>query len=274
MSESNTSMQYQTVMKMARWYFDPIFLNAHQLSTKKPALFVGNHTLYGLLDVPLMVQELQDKHDIHLRSLGDRVHFNIPVWRDMLVNGGMVLGTPENCHQLMQVGESILVFPGGAREVMKRKGEKYKLIWKKRSGFARLAIEHGYDIIPFAAMGADDCFDIVLDANDIQQSKISQLALRLLGLNDKIRGGDILPPISTGLLKLPLPKPQKFYFNFGERISTENMALDEKSVWNVREKVAMSIENQLDELESYRESDQKQNWSWLRKRLAKTTVTL
>jgi hypothetical protein len=38
----------------------------------------------------------------------------------------------------------VLVFPGGGREVTKRKGEAHKVIWKERTGFARMAIEHGY----------------------------------------------------------------------------------------------------------------------------------
>ena len=64
----------------------------------------------------------------------------------------MVLGSPEYCAALMEAGQHILVFPGGGREVMRRKGEAYQLIWKQRTGFARLAIEHGYDIIPFGSV--------------------------------------------------------------------------------------------------------------------------
>jgi hypothetical protein len=41
---------------------------------------------------------------------------------------GVVLGTPEGCAELMVCGESIPVFPGGGREVCKRKGEKCELI--------------------------------------------------------------------------------------------------------------------------------------------------
>ena len=37
----------------------------------------------------------------------------------------------------MERGEAILVFPGGGREVMKRKDEDYVLIWKERLGFVR-----------------------------------------------------------------------------------------------------------------------------------------
>lgn len=255
---------------LERWYFDPVFLNSNQLNMSKPALFVGNHTLCGLLDVPLFVEHIREQHGIHLRSLGDRMHFHIPVWKDILTKGGMVLGSPENCHALMEGGQSIIVFPGGAREVMRRKGEKYQLIWKKRTGFARLAIEHGYDIIPFASVGADDCFDIVIDANDIQQNTTAQKFLKTFNLNDKLRGGDILPPIPAGLGYLPIPKPQRFYFSFGERISTLNVADDEQGIWDIREQVAHSIEKQISELKNYRSTDKKQNWSWLRKKLTKS----
>lgn len=254
---------------LERWYFDPVFLNSDQLNMSKPALFVGNHTLYGLLDVPLFVEHIREQHGIHLRSLGDRMHFHIPVWKDILTTGGMVLGSPENCHALMASGQSIIVFPGGAREVMRRKGEKYQLIWKKRTGFARLAIEHGYDIIPFASVGADDCFDIVIDANDIQQNTTAQKFLKTFKLNDKLRGGDLLPPIPAGVGYLPIPKPQRFYFSFGERISTLNVANDEQGIWHIREQVAQSIEQQISELKKYRSTDKKQNWSWLRKKLTK-----
>nr|HMS80226.1 hypothetical protein [Burkholderiaceae bacterium] len=35
----------------------------------------------------------------------------------------------------MRAGESVLVFPGGGREVFKHKGERYHLIWKNRPGY-------------------------------------------------------------------------------------------------------------------------------------------
>ena len=256
-------------LNLERWYFDPVFLNSDQLNMSKPALFVGNHTLYGLLDVPLILDHLRLEHGVQLRSLGDRIHFHIPIWKDILVKGGMVLGSPENCRDLMSSGQSILVFPGGAREVMRRKGEKYQLIWKKRSGFARLAIEHGYDIVPFASLGADDCFDIVIDANDIQNNTTAQKLLNTLKLSDKLRGGDILPPIPKGVGFLPVPKPQRFYFSFGDRISTLNAVNTEQDIWDIREQVARSIEKQIVDLKHYRESDKAHNWSWLRKKLTK-----
>ncbi len=48
-------------------------------------------------------------------------------------------GIEDYVRSVMQQGYSILVFPGGGREVLKRKGEAYQLIWKQRYGFLKLA---------------------------------------------------------------------------------------------------------------------------------------
>jgi hypothetical protein len=105
-------------------------------------LLVGNHTIYGFLDLPLMMAELWKRDRVTVRGLGEHAHYAIPVWRDVLAMCGMVRGTRDNVRALMRDKQNVLVFPGGAREVNKRKGETYQLMWKERLGFARLAIEH------------------------------------------------------------------------------------------------------------------------------------
>ena len=55
-------------MAMARAYFDPYFQGLDALKFDRPALWVGNHTLYGLLDVPLMVEHIYTRHGVMLRG--------------------------------------------------------------------------------------------------------------------------------------------------------------------------------------------------------------
>ena len=258
------------IMTPRRLYFRPEFIGLNKLDLKKPALFVGNHTRYGLLDVPLMLEHLYVEHGLLVRSLGDRSHFSVPVWRDWLVRNGMVLGTPQKCDALMEAGESILVFPGGAREVWRRKDEQYTLIWKKRLGFVRQAIKHGYDIIPFASFGADDCYSVLADANDMLGQPWLTALLDKTGLQEALRGGDMLPPLGLGIGPTLLPRPQRFYFGFGERIPTaplQGQETDEAVLWQVRERVAASIRGQLDSLQVIRDKDRQEGWGWLRRRL-------
>ena len=259
------------IMAARRLYFRPEFIGLNRLDLGRPALFVGNHTRYGLLDVPLLLEHLYVERGLFLRSLGDRSHFSVPLWRDWLVRNGMVLGTPENCDALMQAGESVLVFPGGAREVWRRKDEQYTLIWKKRLGFVRQAIRHGYDIIPFAAFGADECYRVLADANDMLNQPWLQALIERAGLKEALRGGDMLPPLGVGIGPTLLPRPQRLYFSFGARIPTAHLQGQESHedvLWQVREAVAASITSQLGTLRTLRDNDREQGWSWLRRRLA------
>ncbi|RZU46855.1 diacylglycerol acyltransferase [Fluviicoccus keumensis] len=252
---------------MNRW-FAPRFFGLENLDPARPALYVGNHTLYGTLDGPLMLLGLYEKKGIFLRSLGDHIHFKVPGWRRMLVENGVVAGTPENCSALMAAGEHILVYPGGGREVMKNKGEEYRLVWKNRTGFARMALEHGYDIIPFAAVGADDTYRIRYDANDFNASRVGRL-LRRSGITDRyLRGGDAFAPLATGLAGTPLPRPERFYFAFGERISLSPLqarAEETEVQWQVREQVANRIYSLMNELFARRDAEQPQWPLWRRK---------
>jgi len=215
----------------------PLFYNVDRVPTDRPFLLVGNHTLMGVLDVPLMLLGLHELSGVIVRALGDHVHFQVPVWRDLLTRCGAVDGTRENCAALMRAGESILVFPGGAREVFKHKGEQYQLIWKSRTGFAALAIKHGYAIVPFAAVGAEECYDILVDSDELRQSPLGPVLEWLTPRPDEF------PPIVAGLG--PLPRPQRFYFRFEAPIETRRWAGragDQTACLELRAEVARAIE--------------------------------
>jgi 1-acyl-sn-glycerol-3-phosphate acyltransferase len=192
----------------------PVFYGMERVPSEGPLLFVGNHTLFGVLDVPFLYEALDLRKGIVLRGLADHMHYHVPVWRDLLAETGAVDGTRENCARLMAEGESVLVFPGGGREVAKRRGEKYQLLWKERLGFARLAIAHGCTIVPFSAVGVEDAFDIVWDADDLLKTPLGRVFERY-----KLRT-DVLPPIVVGLGPTPLPRPERLYFHLGEPIAT------------------------------------------------------
>jgi 1-acyl-sn-glycerol-3-phosphate acyltransferase len=176
------------------------------------SLLVGNHTIYGLIDVPFMMAEIWKHRRLAIRGLGEHAHYAVPLWRDLLTVGGMVRGTRDNVRALMREGQTILVFPGGAREVNKRRGQEYQLLWRERIGFARLAIEHGCPIVPFAAVGADDMLDVVIDQNTPVYGQFARLYEKLLGIPT--------PPLVRGIGATPIPRPERLYFWFGEPIDS------------------------------------------------------
>lgn len=258
----------QRLLAPQRFWFSPQYYGLEHLDPQRPALYVGNHTLYGVMDAPLMVLGAYEKTGIYFRSLGDHFHFVVPGWGRLLREFGTVEGTPENCSTLMEGRQHIIVYPGGAREVMKNKGEEYRLVWKRRTGFARMAMRHGYDIIPFAAIGADDALKIHYDSKRFQRSLLGRLASRT-GILDKVfRGGDMLGPLVTGIAGTTIPRPEKMYFMFGERISTRPLQAaynNPEAQWQIRHEVEAAIYAQMEALFAIRARDT--DWSWWRKKL-------
>ncbi len=77
-------------------------------------------------------------------------------------NFGAVKASPMAAFRLLRNHEKVLLFPGGAKEVTKPRGSDYKLLWKEEPDFVRLAAKCDALIVPFAAVGADDAFDLIM----------------------------------------------------------------------------------------------------------------
>jgi 1-acyl-sn-glycerol-3-phosphate acyltransferase len=236
----------------------PKFVDIHHVPAERPLLFVGNHTIYGVLDVPFLYLELHRRLSVCLRPLGDRIHFRIPLWRDFLSKHGVVEGSRDACAQLFDEKQCVLVFPGGSREVAKRRGEKYQLKWGERLGFVRMAMAHGCTIVPFAALGADDAYDIVWDADDLMASPLG-LVLSRLGVRE-----DAILPLGRGLGGSVFPRPERLYFKFQKPVSLKGYKGhegDDDLCRQVREDVAQRIESGIEDLQDYRASDPKRRLS-------------
>ena len=200
---------------LSKVYFTPTFIGAEQLDASQPAMYVGNHSMYGVLDSPMLIDYLYNEHQVAVVSIADHSHFYLPLWRSVVNKFGAVDGVPAYVREAMQQGYSILVFPGGGREVLKREGEQYQLIWKQRYGFLKLAQEFGYDIVPFAALGGDEVFDIGFNANKVVQHQYFQKLLQVPQLSRLLRKGEVIPSLPKHLI----PKRLPFYFKFMPRQS-------------------------------------------------------
>ncbi len=195
---------------LPKLYFTPTFLGAENIDASRPAMYVGNHTMYGVLDAPMIIDWLYNEHQVAVVSLADHSHFYLPLWRTVVQKFGAVDGVKEYVREIMRQGYSILVFPGGGREVLKHQGEAYQLIWKERYGFLKLAQEFGYDIVPFAALGGDEVFELGFDARKIVEHRFFQQALKVPKLNQLLRRGEVIPSLPKNLI----PKRIPFYFQF------------------------------------------------------------
>jgi 1-acyl-sn-glycerol-3-phosphate acyltransferase len=211
--EGPNEKSFQRLYAFIQRYFSPTIVGLDKLPDE-PTLFIGNHAMFGLDGMILMPTVYQETGRF-LRAMGDNAWFQTPTGEKMATNG-MVLGHPEVCSALMEAGQDLLVFPGGAAEANKTAEEKYSLIWRERYGFVRMAAQHGYNITPFGMVGPDDWWDHAIEGRDLLHSRPVKL-LQKMGVIGDIRE-DIMPPIPRGLFNTLLPKPERCFLSFGEPI--------------------------------------------------------
>ncbi|MCB1698744.1 MAG: acyltransferase family protein [Halioglobus sp.] len=194
-------------------YFAPTIVGLENIPDE-PTLFIGNHAMFGL-DGMILMPTVYQQTGRFLRAMADNAWFQTSTGEKM-ANSGMVLGHPAVCGALMDAGQDLLVFPGGAAEANKTVAEKYSLVWRERTGFVRMAAQHGYNITPFGMVGPDDWWDHAIEGRELLHSRPVKL-LQKLGLLGEIRE-DLVPPLPRGLFNTLLPKPERCFLAFGEPI--------------------------------------------------------
>ncbi|XP_031384301.1 acyltransferase-like protein At3g26840, chloroplastic isoform X2 [Punica granatum] len=202
------------------------------IPSEGPVLLVGYHMLLGLELVPLIAQFLFERN-IHVRGIAHPMMFAkykegrsgpSPSYYDTFRIMGAVPVSGTNLFKLLSRKAHILLYPGGMREALHRKGEEYKLFWPEQSEFVRMAARFGAKIVPFGAVGEDDIGQVVVDYDDL--TKIPYFRDQIKNLTD---GNVRLRTTATGEVAnqdvhLPgiMPKiPGRFYYFFGKPIETE-----------------------------------------------------
>ena len=144
---------------------------------------------------------------------------------------GAVPVSGKNLYRLLAAGECVLLFPGGVREAFKRKDEKYALFWPSRPEFVRMAARHGAVIVPFAAVGAEDGFEVVADADDVKNLPFGVGDALLARARDVPSARAVDTRVTEDgqveeafVQPLVVPRaPERYYFKFGRPIRTAHL---------------------------------------------------
>lgn len=239
-----TRARYHLVNRL----FRPHLRNSERLSDR-PCLFVGNHSLFAL-DALILATVMLEEQQRFLRAMGDRFLFHYPLAEQALLSRGAVIGHPAVCEMLMEEGQDLLVFPGGAHEAVKPPSQRYQLQWKERFGFLRLAARHGYTVQPFGMVGPDEFYDQLISSAELPDSPVGAL-LKHLGLITPETRRDILPPVPLGALGSLLPKPQRCFVSFAEPLDLSRFTgrtPTQRQLQRLRDDIAGRIEGELREL--------------------------
>ena len=192
----------EVFIPLIRAYFRYEVVGLENVPPRGRAVLVSNH---GILPVDglLLMHAIKEAHGRWVRGLTDRRIFRIPYLRQLFLDLGIVLAHPETGQALLEREDMVYIMPGGAREAFKSSRERYRLMWRRRKGFVRLAIQTGSPIVPAVCMGIDETYHVAFEG---------------YRLSEKIFGKGALLPISFLLGLGPLPLPAKLTHYVGKPI--------------------------------------------------------
>jgi len=200
-----------------RWYFRAETFGIERLPPGR-LLLIANHAGQLPFDAMMLgVATLLEAEPPRIaRGMGEFWIPQLPFVNWLASRAGALVGTPENCTQLLEAGECVMVFPEGVRGMNKAFDQRYRL-QRFGMGFMRLALESRAPIVPVGIVGSGE-----------QQPGLWNL--RRLG---KVLGMPAFPITPTFPLLGPLgllPLPVRYRIHFGEPMLFEGDPADDDAV--------------------------------------------
>ncbi len=140
-------------------YFDVTVEGAERIP-EGGSLLVGNHSHFGVDSLAFFPAVYGATGRIP-RGMALRSLFGVPGLKWLLHRLGAVEGSRSSCIDLLRGDEMVVTYPGGAKDSIKGRDDRYTLKWGAREGFADVAIRAGKPIVPFAAIGPDEVFPVL-----------------------------------------------------------------------------------------------------------------
>lgn len=233
-----------------------------------PVLLVGYHMLMGLELTPLVGEIIRERNILvrgiaHPALFGKRSDEGLqePNFIDSVRLFGAVPVSGKNFFRLLSTRSFALLYPGGAREALHRKGEQYKLFWPERSEFVRMAARFGATIVPFAVVGEDDIAELLLDYDDLIKIPYMRDWIEQLNRDVPNLRSDTPGEISNQNLYIPgvAPKiPGRLYYLFGKPIATagrKNELQDKEKAHSLYLHIKAEVETAMTYLQEKRKED-------------------
>jgi 1-acyl-sn-glycerol-3-phosphate acyltransferase len=217
-----------------------------------PVLLVGNHSGGTLIaDTFVFAQAFYD-HFTPLRRFHQLAHdlvFKVPGARVSLSRYGTVPASPANMARALGLGAALLVYPGGDHETYRPSWESAKVDLAGRTGFVRLALEHGTPIVPVVAIGGQETALFLGQGRQLAELLRLDRMLRL-----KVFPAQVGPPYGLTIMDLPgrIPLPAKITVRALPKIDLEKRLGRDPDVEEAYELVTTTMQRALDGLDEER----------------------
>jgi 1-acyl-sn-glycerol-3-phosphate acyltransferase len=156
-------------LQFARCYFKYECHGMEHVPKRGPALFVGYHGPLPL-DAIFFGFQIYLETGRMIRGVADRKLFELPLFHQFYRTIGCVPGTHDAMLSLLKAGHMVGTFPGGVREAILGSAKRYQPVWNNRTGFARLALSAGVDIIPIFTENVDELYLTPLSSGKLLRS--------------------------------------------------------------------------------------------------------
>ncbi|KYQ48444.1 Transmembrane protein 68 [Trachymyrmex zeteki] len=125
----------------------------------KPVLFIYYHGALPV-DIYYFTSKVFLYNSKLVRLVVDRFLFKIPGWSIFADILKIIPGTVQSCATILKEGHMLAIAPGGVYEALF--GDSYyELMWKKRMGFAKVALDAKVSIVPFFTKNLRESFRAV-----------------------------------------------------------------------------------------------------------------
>jgi 1-acyl-sn-glycerol-3-phosphate acyltransferase len=141
-------------------YHDHEVVGMEHIPAKGPCMIAANHS-FATYDIGILQYKVYKEIGVFPRGFADNAFFRVPAVGRIAAWCGAIPGEHHVGEYLLKERKAhVLVAPGGMREALRPKEEKYKIKWDRRKGFVRLAIRTGCPVILAACPAADDLYKI------------------------------------------------------------------------------------------------------------------
>jgi 1-acyl-sn-glycerol-3-phosphate acyltransferase len=194
---------------LSETYFRSDVSGLERIPKEGPVLLVGNHSGGTMIaDTFVFAQAFYEHFGPHrlFHQLAHDLVFKTPGLRTLVQQYGTVPASPDNMRRALDRGAALLVYPGGDEESFRPSWETSQITFAGRTGFVKLALEHGVPIVPVVALGGQETA-LFLGRGRRVASALSLNKLARLKVVPPVIG----PPFGVTVLDIPgrIPLPAK-----------------------------------------------------------------
>ncbi|MDN5771968.1 MAG: acyltransferase family protein [Microlunatus sp.] len=234
--EFTTKVYLPMLRPLAQNWFRVEVRGIENVPTSGSALLVSNHAGTMPLDGMIVQSVVYDEIGRHVRMLGADLIFKTPYSHDFARRTGTTLACQEDTERLLASNQLVAVFPEGFKGLGKPYADRYKLQRFGRGGFVSAAVRAQVPLVPVSIVGSEEIYPLIASA---------PVLARALGA-PYFPMTPLFPWL--GVLGL-IPLPSKWIIQFGEAITTDELAPgaaeDPMVVFNVTDQVRETIQHSL-----------------------------